>query len=395
MILAGKYEILERVGGAAITVDRARNTISGKTVYLHRLAAGSAPAAEAMKLALKYAICHPDSGVLLDVAEDGGHTYVVTDDKPEHIALLDFLPWALAGGSNHDGGAQQSLERPSLERPSLGKEGQVPQMPATAQAVGARATDSGEFLKAFDTQGEITRPAAYPAVQRPAPPPGTTPSEMGAKQPGARQTESGEFTRIFKTDLTASAKSGPNPMLSGSAKADLTISQPAPGEFTRLFDTAATGKSAGEMPSAPSSKNSGSGEFTRMFGPRDAAAGYSQSARSDLLGERPSSAPPRQPAQAASGPGEFTRIVTGGAVSGATGPAQPASTPPGPAAFPAGPSINFPVSTGAIPQVPRPPSLHVPTPPVRPQRGMSPVIVLIAAVLLAALAVIVFFIVKR
>src|ERR1700761_9640760 len=115
MILAGKYELLER-GAIAGSIDRARHTTSGKTVYLHRLIPGSASEVGALRLALQYVLRRRDPGLLQDVFEENNCTYLVTDDKPEHLNLLDLLGRAVPP-ANLPASAKPPLPAPARGQP--------------------------------------------------------------------------------------------------------------------------------------------------------------------------------------------------------------------------------------------------------------------------------------
>ena len=339
MILAGKYEILDRVGGAAITVDRARNTLSGRTVFLHRLASGSPFAADAMKLALKYVVRHPDNAVVLDVFDDSDSTYLVTADSPEYNSLLDFLPLALAGGNT----PQQRSGSPSVQRPAPARE--------------TRVADASSFARNIDPKHDAVQPKATPPPERPDPEPAfpaAQPGEFTRAQPGeAMRAQPGEFTRMFSAPLT-----------SPDAKEDIL--------------------SPSFSPSKARPPSGGAGEFTRLFGSEAPPPPLSTDAARDLLGEKPSP-PPITPAPTRTepaAPGEFTRIISRDALAKSEpeqGPAPDRQLPKPPAA--------------------KPPAAKLP-PPMRAQtrlqsKGVSPVLILVAALLIAAIAVIAFFMSRR
>ncbi len=395
--------MLQTIGGAGIIVQRARLAADGKTVLVHKL--GRDPRAfEAMKLALRYAVENPRSsgGALLDVVDEGESTYIVTEDRPECLSLMDWLPWALAGGKS-----------------------------ASKAETETSTTDSkaGEFTRVF------APPASRPAekgVLRPtrldtsAPELHTRIQDLPASAPSG---EPGEFTRLFRNAPAHGTEGleGGSTASSGSA---------SPGEFTSLFGGTSGMDSTENVPgyriqrpqeeapvkrpepqrpfssSDPAAPAAEPGEFTRLFRNPDADAsrGVPRVAppRVGSRSTREESAPPQAPAP--SGPGEFTRIIRRPAAqepaAAESASSEDAQTP---AAAPDLPKPQMPAFTP--PAVPRAPGITVPqTPALKPApapiasaaeygpakgRRVWPFVVLFGILTLVAIALIVVFVLRR
>ena len=321
MILAGKYEILERGGSVVGSVDRARHTTSGRTVYLHRLAPGSPSEVGALRLALQYLLRRREPGLLQDVFEENNCTYLVTEDKPEHLNLLDLLG-----------------------RP--------------APAANPLATPRPSFSAALPGQPRETRIANLNEF---------SPSRREPDKLDLSSSNPDEYTRLF------------SPYASGPENSPPPAS--SPGSLTEIFDSL--------PPPDPEQQfeSSSSGEYTRLFAAESIRKTTSKDASKDLLGENPLPLPLNKPDSQS--PGEFTRIIGRNALSSGEQSlkgdrAQPAATQP-----------DLPPP---LPKLAAPPAFKT-TPPMPQSRlqakGVSPVLILLFAIVIAAVAVLAFFLLRR
>jgi hypothetical protein len=370
MILAGKYEQLERVAEAAIAVNRARDTMSGKTVYLHRLIPGSLQGTEALKLALQYSLKFPGNGVVLDLIEEPDGIYVVTDDKPEHAALLDFLPAEIAGGKT------VTPPSPPVPRRPVQRPGPVPSFPMV------EPSGPGEFTQLF-------RPGVVAGPNAPAP--------FVAHSGLSKQESAGDVPSEFTKKFDAVRHADPLGQPFGAVPSQ---EQKEPGEFTRMFTTAPPLKphypgSAAQYPGSiegpgvlpRSQENKQQGEYTSLFGKAGPLASSARDSGANFLNER-SPVPLTPPASAPlpAGPSDYTVVVRGGKLPAASSPTTVDEREP----------TLKPVPTVALPEL-KAPSVKAPDVPKAQleQPAISPTLLLIAVVLVAAMALIVFFVLRR
>jgi hypothetical protein len=392
MILANRYELGQLIGGSTIAVQKARAVDTRKSVLVHRLGGASAASVQVLELALRYSIAHPGNRALLDVIDDGGCTYIVTADQPDYISLIDWLLWALS--------------EPATVR------GEAP----ASSVLGHRGLAKGSA---------DPHPAYTSGVQRPGM---TTPQPLTSAKPAASSTTSaGEFTRIFQP--VPSSTSAPVRDLDGitgqwTPAAGSQISwhgeskSSASGEFTGLFGAEKLPSSAN--PSAPEpapqkteplyGSKTEPGEYTRLFrsnwhadagqpGHREAVdrerepAGTGQIAfpkRSELLGDPLSGT---FTPQFSGAPSEYTRVIQAhDAGRDSLRSERPPQADPVPAKAEAREQVSQPERPKEAPQIRQAP---LATKPAEPPHRLLPVLVMLATVLVAALILILIFVMRR
>jgi hypothetical protein len=255
-----------------------------------------------------------------------------------------------------------------------------------------------------------------------APPPAPAPVEAAAPAAGP-----GAFTQMFQA---ISAK--PEPLRPAPLQEPPKSAPVSQGGFTQLFDSLASSAPAHQaptsplpiekpftLPSAPISQPmpASGGEFTRLMrtwsDPPAATPATASGPPMAPAGPLPQSLPQAAPmSQSQSGPGEFTRIISGSAlreagVGAAFPPLAPSSAPaPGraaaPAALPQLPHLKAPAMPHApaapagfgLPQAfaPPPPPAPAPAPPPQSklQQYLPLIVVLNVAVLLIVVLILIF-----
>ncbi|MCL5746237.1 MAG: hypothetical protein M1541_20290, partial [Acidobacteria bacterium] len=155
MMLSGKYEASEFIGGDSVKTYRARKLSSDETVWVHLLEPGRT--AEHMALLDRLArLSAPATRMLLDAGEDGGVLYLVSSVLPGFTSLQGWMEGAL---------------NPAPAPPET-----LPVEPPPAEIEPAESAP-GEFTRYF----QAAPPSAEPAAAKTEPP---------AEKP------SGEFTRF-------------------------------------------------------------------------------------------------------------------------------------------------------------------------------------------------------
>jgi hypothetical protein len=299
---------------------------------------------------------------------------------------------------------------------AAGESGERSAAPSSSPAVSA---NPGEFTRMFGNIRESEKTTDEPEANVRAP---KREYPIERREPQRPQTRSdkgdpGEFTRI----LHRPGLSEPSSTASNSAD---TPKSAEPGEFTRLFRNPDP-ESVRGLPgqSSPPLGSQNAGEFTRVLRPQsnsgdvsDSSAHSFQMPREDTVEGRETRegpvAPQRPPA---GGPGEFTRIVRGPAMSEAsTSTAGSGEDTRTAAAPPETPKLQNPAFTvpAAVPRpagvtVPQPPKFTAPAPvasaPVLPSTGaiptpsrrLSPFLILFGVLILIAIALILIFALRR
>jgi hypothetical protein len=280
--------------------------------------------------------------------------------------------------------------------------------------------------------GEFTR--MFQAPTAPGPAPLSTPAPAPPQAPPLQaKKEAGEFTRMFQAPGASISPAAPAPPAPPPA-----ASKSGPGDFTRFFETPSP---AGPMPHSPavqqpltpqapgSSGHNRVSEFTRTFGKGEL----------DMPPARPPVAPPPQKE-----PGEFTRMfhspgasapvpvapptfatppgaarptppAMGGATQGFSTPAPPPAAPKqsGPGEytrqFSAPAQLTFgqtsatpsaPLAASPTPQAFAPPAMGQPAmpnmaqAPVAPKKSNLPLILGIVGIVVVAMLLVVFFVMR-
>ena len=346
MDLDSKYEL-----GAVAANDResktfrARETATGREVFVHILFGGKPPGGgESLLSVLSSRMTDPDpatSAQVLEIGDYKGMPFAVTAVVQGFQGLRAWL--------EQGRGPVARPATPAAEDPSRVRTFKVPTAPV---APSAPATPEDEFDRLFGT-APASAASPQPAAAAPAPP------------PPASTRQEGEFTQLFRSTLgdipvappppqapRAPAASAPSytappppppvpaaapvpPLAKASPAPPPPPQEPGPGEFTRMFQSETLGDSSvmpAAMPPAPPTpppeSGSGAGEFTRMFQASPVAGGASP-------------VPQSQPEPAPAQPGGFTGLF-GTPQSGSRPPAQPAASYAMPPAAP--PSSPQPMS---------------------------------------------------
>jgi hypothetical protein len=459
MDLDSKYEL-----GAVAANDsesktfRARETATGREVFVHILFGGKPPGGgESLLSILLGRMTDPDPAKraqIVEVADYKGMPFVVTPVLPGFEGVRAWIE-------------KERAPRPGPVSPAPDPQSKVGvwKIPAAAATPSAPASSGDEFDRLFGTAPVAAQNPQPAAPAAPAPPPAP---------PGARRE--GEFTRLFRStvgDIPAAplpappvaAAAPPPPSAKTAPAAPPPPAASGPGEFTRMFQAEPL-PDAPAMPALPPppampppTAESPVGEFTRMFQASPPAAGAppipppqpplasAQPGGFTNLFAAPSSGPasPAQPAPVYGMPqespladrqappmggrpaGEFTQLF---GTPGAAAPGVPASPPPParvqgttglfsapvagplpPAGTPSGPGEYTQVfgaqssyaATGVAPPPPPAPAFQPQTgaPPManaaaaKPQMPIWPVVIVTALVLLAALGLLLYFLSRR
>jgi len=344
MVFHDKYELLALRSGEGEIALPGREILSGQPVVVHLMTSGHTPAVEEMLRRLKD-LSAEDQRHVLDKGDHDGIPFVVTAVLPGKLSLSAWLetlapppvvkPALAETGPIEDPSASTRLfvKRPVAPVPETPVP--VSSAPAAKAAVPEPPAEEGEFTRMMRTPPPVA-PVAKPVVETasiPKPPAPEAPPEPG------------EFTRLLKTPPPAAPAAKPVVETATTPKPAAPEPPPEPGEFTRLMktpppvapaakpvvETASTPQPpAPEAPPAPKPEASPEpGEFTRLFKTQppissstvnkikitvDRPASESaptQTLQSPLPDVKPSEATPQAPsaaAEAAPGPGEFTRM---------------------------------------------------------------------------------------
>jgi hypothetical protein len=395
MILADKYELGQLIGGSTITVQKARAVDTGKSVLVHRLGGASAASVQALELALRYSIAHSGNRALLDVVDDGGCTYIVTADQPDYISLVDWLLWALSepatlrgersasgifgdGGSAKRGATSSSPYTAGVQRPAV-----TAGLPLSSKAVASSTISPGEFTRIFQPL-----PNSTPA------PAGDSGEIAGQFTPAAgsqiswpgesRFSGTGEFTRLFGSEKETSSPNSsspepvaepmplkPEPLYGGKAE---------PGEYTRLFRS--------KWHAEPVLPSYGEG-VDRAREPGDTGQIASPQG-SEMLGDPLSGT---FTPQFSGGPSEYTRVIQAHDMGRDSLRSERApQADPVPVKAEVREQVSQPERPNEVPQIRQAPIV---TTAAEPRQRLLQALVILGAVLVAALILILLFVMRR
>jgi len=386
-----KYELIQRIGGVKIVVFRGRETQGGRPILLHQLTEPY-DHTDVLKRAIEYLVSNPASagGRILNLIDIQGSPYLVTVDHEECLALREWLDYELQGAPAASGAAAAGPFAAAPPVPSSG--------PVTAPTPAASGGEPGDFTRRWGVGQDQPISPAQPAVAQAAP----------ARTPLASESQPGEFTRLFQNAATAPSEFREQPLPTAAPP------QQQPGEFTRIFEGFTPMAAGAAAPSsAPPAQHPALGAGAGGLAVPAAAPGFlTESLEPRQTPPAWSAAPPN----ASQSPGEFTRVIRSSSsapAAAATAPAAPTpvapasplppaaapfpamSMPPLPAApapppIPAGPPT---VSAGSFST--RPPAVSAPQPaPARPAI-QQPILILFGILLIAALALILFVLLRR
>jgi len=387
MDFQGRYQLLEMVSDGEARTFKARQTSSGRAVLLHQLFAERTPPRQPDLAALFFAYLRrataEEMKLLIDMGEDAGRVFVVTQDLPIFYDLRQWLrsaagtpeaaekreptqpaPRISPGSSGAATGSRVPARRPdpvsleatqALSAPGFSK----PPVPAPATAkTGQGAVDSARVSSAKDLPAPRAAGAGSPEKVNP---PAVKPAP-----PAKPQEDAGEFTRVFfakgltdREDAKAPA-SVPHDELTASPVAPPPAAQgrDEPSEFTRVFfgkdlplpEAHPGAPSSPEKASVPPVMTPGAvqpsqqqdvGEFTRLF---QAAQTNGETRAVSPFEPQPMPGSEHQVQRLEpQAPGDFTRLFNPGA--------EP-PRPSGPSSLPGSPRPTGPMADPSRQQAP-------------------------------------------
>lgn len=348
--LGGKYRKTEQIVPGPVQTFRARESSTGRDVFVHRVSTSEEPAEQVALLRMLTTVLlrSPEARrLVLDFGDEQGFWYVVTASEPRCLVLREWLQFEL----NRADDSGPVAENPPPSPPSID-----PVPSSKPEALKRDETPPGDFTKLFQT----SRPTNPVPPLAPSPSTTLSPPEKAAEKPAPPiQSEPGEFTRVFQSFKPQLVQPS-----SPSAPAAPASRNEEQGEFTKFFQSGLS--SGGNKPSNPEVKRSQDrpsrpgfvqrpntpmpplpqklaepGEFTRIFshpGPEVrkqndifADPPVSSAARHDALTNGGDFAPTKPPQ--ARELGEYTRIFGGGTVPSPAEQSPITPKPPVPAAL--------------------------------------------------------------
>jgi hypothetical protein len=334
--LGGKYQKKEQIVPGPVQTFRARETATGREVFVHRVSTTDEQAEQMAMLRMLTTVLlrSPEARRrVLDFGEEQGFWYVVTESEPRCLVLREWLQFELSRESNAPAPPKQASAEPPAQPPAEPAHTE----PAHTEPVHREAAHSepGEFTRVFQS--------VKPEAGQPA-------GGSSAGMPPHVRDEPGEFTRFFqggspgsagKLPANPEAKRSPDrPSRGGLVQrpntpvAPLQQKSAEPGEFTRIFSRPNT---------------AGEGKPKDVF-PDHATAQPDSAERFSGLRDLPKSLAPEPPQPGPSEPGEYTRIFGGGVP---PSPPQPASRPSdAPGSFPADDPLRGTRPPGVVPAPP-------------------------------------------
>ena len=410
MDFQGRYQILEMLNDGEARTFKARQTSSGRTVLLHQLWVERTPPHQPDLASLVFGFLRrataDEMKVLIDMGEEAGRVFVVTEDLP---IFHDLRQWLRSAAKTQEAAGKSSVPKPapSADSEASGTSGGLPSQarqgspaspdttrllttpkvfkPPVAPLPRAKAKDEpGEFTRVFfgkdmpvpEAAGAVSSPpekvSAPPASKAEKPPESPSPAGLEAAFGSHKQQPRGPVQPAVEKPLP------PPPPAPSPEKG-------APGDFTRIFfgadeskamppspvPTAETARATRVGPDLPSQPE-GPGEFTRLFRAPQVNEEPSAAAPVEDRPKRPL-APPVQPTEQ-QGPGEFTQLFHASPEPARTGvppilPSSPRPTVPLPGS-------SSPQSPGELTQLLQgyQPGRSAPTPPVleRPEPAAPP-----------------------
>jgi len=301
MDFQGRYQILEMLTDGEARTFKALQTSSGRTVLVHQLWVERTPPNQPNLPSLVFGFLRrataDEMKILLDMGEESGRVFVVTEDLPVFRDLRQWLESA-AGTPSAAGKPGATRSAPAADSRAAGTAGGPPSRARQESSAPPEPT-------ALFTSPKVLQPPA-------APPP-----------PSKAKAETGEFTRVFF------GKEAPGPETAGhvSAPPDKTIAPPSskgkeppsqpPTGIEGTFDRRkqqlhgprqpAVEKTMPPSPPSPGPKEGTPDSFTRMFygGQESKAVPPSPAPAGETTRQtRPEPGQASQP----EGPGEFTKL---------------------------------------------------------------------------------------
>ncbi len=452
--LGGKYQQSEQILPGPLQTFRAHESSTGRPVFVHRMSTTEDPAQQILLLRLlSLALMRSASArsLILDLSDEAGFWYVVTQSEPQCLALREWLQFEIyqASGEREGPAKRETVE---AEMPRSAAAVEVKPTPAAAAPLNlepakpeAPQQEPGEFTRFFQGGLPAAKKSAQPEplrgrdrpsnpdlvrgrdrptrisgfVQRP-----NTPLPPSPQQPPPRASEPGEFTKAFSRPPIEGAGSTPKSYPAGSAPGGTAF--PGSSDFgagspnVRSLPDAGGGTSeppdmfstAAGMPTPAAQPAKEPGEYTRIFGkdnaptpqqPSSVATQRFSTFDDPLARNRPSATPGTAP-PAAKGPSEYTQVMQGArvqppspeGVAQKSGDAAPAGLPGIPPMNVAVPNpMHMPVPAAKAPVLPQPPALPQATVAAPTVANKKLIIFFLVLAALAILLVIVFVIATK
>jgi hypothetical protein len=339
-----------------------RENSTGREVFVHLLAGGAEQTL--LSMAERYLTANPEARSNLQIGTFQNQCCLITASGPEFRSIRRLLEPRSTGDQ--------------FEKVRMWKVPTVDESPAKP----AESSDVGEFTRMFSNTaspepqppppsvGEFTRIFTASKSPEPSSTGSTVPIDKTPVAPD-KPGSSGAFTQMFST---APSRSDPPPPSAAIDKGPVVQDKPeSAGSFTQMF--------------SPAPSRSGSGEFTRMFRPGAAAA--------------PAPAPIKSEKWSDSSQPVLNMNLSGS--DGATGAFQVPSTPPPPAAITEqGPSefTRMMSVPAALPKeessnASSPPAPPAPAEPASQKKSYLPMIIILNVLFVAAVILVLVFLLKR
>ena len=376
---AKKWRLLKRITRSGVQSFNAQEMGTGRVVMAHCLVGGTTATYDL----LARVACLPaaDRARVIESTDVDGTAWVVTEALPGFSSLESWLDERVAPGS------ATPPARPAFPP-------QPDRTPAPAATAAPPADAPGEFTRFFKpASAESARPPATAGGGAPSGPAATNPSRSGTPP-----NEPGEFTRMFGPGPSAAQPTDPPPAVPapGAPRVGEGGDAPPPGDFTSFFQPPPPDAVA-DASLDPSARPPASVLPAIDWSAPDPRA-VQGGRNSPML---PEPAPLHVPPMQATPPAQPGTPGLGTAVFGL--PQAPASVESPLPVAPGSPSPYTQVIAGRPPGGPSRPEQAAagtapPLPPAQPalagRRSLVPLVVALNAVALAAIALVLYFILR-
>ena len=346
MDFQGRYKILEMLSDGEARTFKALQTSSGRIVLLHELWTERTPPNQPDLASLVFGFLRhataEEMKCLVDMGEEAGRVFVVTEDLP---GCQDLRQWLQSAPGTLGTAGKASV-------PKSAPSGDSNAITATMGSVShARQEDlaSPGFTQLFTSPKVIADQTLSASEEKPASTPKTHPElpvepgtfaspdklaghlgglseaevlkaaepPVAPPLPSREQGEPGEFTRMFLSSPGASKVRPAAQTSADSRKAELPPEHQFPAGFEVVYESRkqqprGPAPPAGKEPlppppPAPGGEKGAPGDFTRIFHGRDESKAIPPSPEPAAERTRLPSLAPAQPSQS-EGSGEFTRL---------------------------------------------------------------------------------------
>jgi len=378
MDFQGRYQILEMLTDGEARTFKALQTSSGRTVLVHQLWVERTPPNQPNLPSLVFGFLRrataDEMKILLDMGEESGRVFVVTEDLPVFRDLRQWLESA-AGTPSAAGKPGATRSAPGADSRATGTAGGPPsrarqessappeptalftspkvmQPPAAPPPPSKAKAGPSEFTRVFfgkEAPGPETAGHVLPPPEKTIAPPSSKGMEPPSQPPTGFE---GAFDRrkqqLHGPRQPAVEKTMPPSPPSPGPK------EGAPDSFTRMFYGGQESKAVPPSPApagettrqtrpepGQASQPEGPGEFTKLFQAPDLAQRPPAAPSVESQPRQPSAPPVRPPEQAS--PGEFTQLFHG-----SPGATRPTGSP----LAPSSPRPTVPLSSSPTQQSP-------------------------------------------